>query len=247
MAARKESGFSPLEQIDKRTVTRLGLAWFLDLDHEQVLEATPLAVNGVLYFTGGHSAIYAVAALSGKLLWKFDPQVWKQNPNKLRFTLPVNRGAAYADGRVFSGTLDGRLVAIDAKTGELLTRRFVFVALIFVLGLIVEDHEALWHSAGEHRVHSGIEIVDARGQNAWLGLADDVRVLAYRSTGLQRYNNGAEVDAGQNQCGVFRAREAQDADEVTRFERLLVVMMPRIGNRAGAHPRLAVCYGVETG
>jgi quinohemoprotein ethanol dehydrogenase len=113
-----ESGFSPLEQIDKRTVTRLGLAWFLDLDHEQVLEATPLAVNGVLFFTGSHSAIYAVAASSGKLLWKFDPQVWKQNPAKLRFTLPVNRGAAYADGRVFSGTLDGRLVALEAATGK---------------------------------------------------------------------------------------------------------------------------------
>jgi quinohemoprotein ethanol dehydrogenase len=98
----------------------LGLAWSLDLPDEHVLEATPLAVDGVLYFTGSYAAVYAVDAVTGKLLWKFDPQVWKQNPAKLRFTLPVNRGAAYADGRVFAGTMDGRLIALDAKTGKLL-------------------------------------------------------------------------------------------------------------------------------
>ena len=97
---------------------RLGLAWSLDLDGESGLEATPLAVDGLLYFTGSYAAVYAVDAVSGELRWKYDPETWKHAPDKLGWVLPVNRGAAYADGRVFVGALDGRLIALDAKTGE---------------------------------------------------------------------------------------------------------------------------------
>jgi quinohemoprotein ethanol dehydrogenase len=115
-----EDAYSALNLINKMDVKRLGLAWSLNLDGEQSLEATPLAVDGILYFTGSHAVVYAVDAASGKLKWKFDPQTWRQNPGKLIFMFGVNRGVAYASGRVFSGTLDGRLLALDAKTGSLL-------------------------------------------------------------------------------------------------------------------------------
>jgi quinohemoprotein ethanol dehydrogenase len=115
-----EDAYSALDRINKSSVAKLGLEWSLDLEGEQSLEATPLAVDGVLYFTGSHAAVYAVDAASGKLEWKFDPETWKHNAGKLTMMLPINRGAAYADGRVFSGTLDGRLIALDAKTGALL-------------------------------------------------------------------------------------------------------------------------------
>jgi quinohemoprotein ethanol dehydrogenase len=98
----------------------LGLAWSLDLPGESTLEATPLAVDGVLYFTGSYASVYAVDAITGKLMWKYDPQTWKHNPTKMLFSFAVNRGAAYSDGRVFSAALDGRLFALDAKTGKLL-------------------------------------------------------------------------------------------------------------------------------
>ena len=82
------------------------------------LEATPLAIDGVLYFTGSYATVYAVDAVGGELLWKYDPETWKHEPEKLNFAVfPVNRGVAHADGRVFVGALDGRLVALDAKTG----------------------------------------------------------------------------------------------------------------------------------
>lgn len=112
------SGYSRLEAIDTGNVSRLGLAWSLDLPGETSLEATPLEVDGRLFFTGSHSKIYAVDAESGKLLWTHDPEVWR-HPAKVKIVFPVNRGCAYADGLVFSGTLDGRLVALDAATGAL--------------------------------------------------------------------------------------------------------------------------------
>ncbi len=114
------SGYSRLHQINTSNVGRLGLAWFLDLPGETTLEATPLAINGVLYFTGSYASVYAVDAASGKRLWKFDPQTWKYDPAKMRDVFPVNRGVAYADGRIFSGAVDGRLFALDANTGKLL-------------------------------------------------------------------------------------------------------------------------------
>jgi len=117
--AEDESGYSRLSQINTTTVEKLGLAWSIDLDDERTLQATPLAVDGVLYFTGSYGNIYAVSGTSGEVLWKYDPETPAHNPDKLRYVLPVNRGAAYADGRVFVGTLDGRLIAVDAKTGKL--------------------------------------------------------------------------------------------------------------------------------
>jgi quinohemoprotein ethanol dehydrogenase len=116
--AADESSFSRLAQINTRNIARLGLAWSLDLDDEVSLEATPLAVDGVLYFSGSYSGVYAVDGATGKLLWKYDPQIWKVNPDRQGLGMPVNRGVAYADGRVFVGVLDGRLVALDAKTGK---------------------------------------------------------------------------------------------------------------------------------
>jgi quinohemoprotein ethanol dehydrogenase len=115
-----ESGFASLDQINRDNVKRLGLDWFLDLPGEVSLEATPIEVGGVIYFSGSYSAVYAVDAVTGRLIWKYDPQLWKRNSPKLQKMFPINRGVAYADGRVFVCTLDGHLTAIDAKTGAAL-------------------------------------------------------------------------------------------------------------------------------
>ena len=114
------TSFSRLQQIKTSNVTRLGLQWSLDLPGEVTLEATPLAVNGMLYFTGSYAAVYAVDAVTGKVAWKFDPKTWQHNPMKMHFSFGANRGAAYADGRVFAAALDGRLFAFNARTGALL-------------------------------------------------------------------------------------------------------------------------------
>ncbi|OWQ95457.1 PQQ-dependent dehydrogenase, methanol/ethanol family [Sphingopyxis bauzanensis] len=115
-----ESAYSGLDEIAAVNAGRIGLAWSLDLDGEQTLEATPLAVEGILYFTGGTSKVYAVNGPSGKLLWTYDPEIHKHRPDHQRLIFPVNRGAAWWAGKVYAGTIDGRLIALDGKTGRLI-------------------------------------------------------------------------------------------------------------------------------
>ena len=119
-ATAEETDYSTLTKIDTGNVDRLGLVWFLDLPGEASLEATPLAIDGILYFTGTYGKVYAVDGVSGKILWTHDPEVWKHGPQKMHFGFAVNRGLAYDNGKLFSGTLDGRLLALDVKTGKIL-------------------------------------------------------------------------------------------------------------------------------
>jgi quinohemoprotein ethanol dehydrogenase len=68
-----ETGYSSLEEINTGNIAKLSLAWSLDLPGKSTLEATPLAIDGVLYFTGSYAVVYAVDAASGKLLWILPP------------------------------------------------------------------------------------------------------------------------------------------------------------------------------
>ncbi|MBA4794134.1 MAG: PQQ-dependent dehydrogenase, methanol/ethanol family [Phenylobacterium sp.] len=112
-----EQRFSPLDQINTESVGELGLAWFHEFDTDRGQEATPLVVDGVLYTTTAWSKVYAFNAKSGELLWSYDPQV----PGEKGFDAccdVVNRGVAVWGGKVYVGALDGRLIALDAGTGE---------------------------------------------------------------------------------------------------------------------------------
>lgn len=112
-----EQRFSPLSQITDKNAAQLGLAWSYDLDTHRGQESTPIIVDGTMYFTSAWSKVYAVDAANGKLLWSYDPKVppeWGVNA----CCDVVNRGVAVWDGKVFVGTLDGRLVALDAATGK---------------------------------------------------------------------------------------------------------------------------------
>lgn len=113
-----EAGYSRLGDITPGNIGQLGLAWSMDLPDEVTLESTPLHIDGTLYFSGGYAEVYAVDAISGKQLWKFDPQTWKRRPDKFHFG--ANRGIAYENGRIFTVEMDGRMDALDAKTGKLL-------------------------------------------------------------------------------------------------------------------------------
>lgn len=112
-----EQRFSPLDAVNRETVSRLRLAWHLDLPTRRGLEATPLIADGRMYTTGTWSRVYAVDAASGRLLWQYDPDVPAQAAIDACCDV-VNRGVALWRDRVYVGTLDGRLVALDAASGE---------------------------------------------------------------------------------------------------------------------------------
>jgi quinohemoprotein ethanol dehydrogenase len=113
-----EQRYSPLSSIDAENVEKLGLAWSYATGTTRGLQATPIVVDGVMYTTGVWSVVWALDAKTGRELWKYDPEVpraW----GRYACCDAVNRGVAVWKGNVYVGTLDGRLVALDAATGRL--------------------------------------------------------------------------------------------------------------------------------
>jgi quinohemoprotein ethanol dehydrogenase len=112
-----EQRFSPLNQINEQNVGKLGLVWSRELGSTRGLEATPLVANGVIYTTGEWSVAYALDAKTGEILWTYDPKVPRARARYICCDV-VNRGVALYHGKVYLGTLDGRLIALDAKSGN---------------------------------------------------------------------------------------------------------------------------------
>jgi len=110
--------YSALDQINVGNIKDLKPAWQLEFDTNRGQESTPIVVDGVAYVTTAWSKVYAVDAKTGKQLWFYDPKVPGQSGAKGCCDV-VNRGAAVYKGRVYSGTWDGRLIALDARTGKL--------------------------------------------------------------------------------------------------------------------------------
>ncbi len=112
-----ETRFSPLDQINPATIDQLGVVWHYDTGTVRGLEATPLIHDGILYATTSWSNAFAVDARTGEELWYWDAQVDRARGLYACCDV-VNRGAAIYQGRIYLGTVDGRLVALDAETGE---------------------------------------------------------------------------------------------------------------------------------
>lgn len=113
-----EAYYSPLKNINTANIKRLGLAWYADFDTNRGQEATPLVIDGILYTSTSWSKVYAYDAATGRELWRYDPQVPPAAAVNACCDI-VNRGVSIWNGKVYVGTLDGRLQAIDAKTGQL--------------------------------------------------------------------------------------------------------------------------------
>ncbi|RLQ22280.1 PQQ-dependent dehydrogenase, methanol/ethanol family [Seongchinamella sediminis] len=113
-----EERFSPLDSVNEGNVDKLGLAWSFKYPLDRVVEATPIVVHGVLYTTGAYSMVFALDAKSGELLWEYNPKVWRGYQGR-GCCDAANRGVAVHNGMVYVGVYDGRLEALDAKTGEL--------------------------------------------------------------------------------------------------------------------------------
>ena len=178
--------YSPLKQIDSSNASRLGLAWYYDTGSRPgTLEASPVISNGTLYATVTWGVVFAVDARTGKEKWRWDPQVGHQNfppgstgnPNKVRTGPslccgPGNRGVAVYGGKVYVGTLDARLVALDAETGRVVwsVQTADKNADYSITGapLIVRGNVIIGNGGGEFAVRGFISAYDAEtGKMVW--------------------------------------------------------------------------------
>ena len=109
--------YSTLNQINASNVLRLQAAWARQLPGSSVLEATPLVIDGVMYTSGPPGTVVALEAATGRQIWRYERTQKVRNPHEIN---PYSRGVAVLDHRVFVGTLDAALLALDARTGTLL-------------------------------------------------------------------------------------------------------------------------------
>jgi len=166
-----EQRYSPLTQINAGNVSNLGLAWYYDLDSSRGQESTPIIVDGVMYVSTAWSMVKALDAKTGTLKWAFDPQVPK-SWGVYACCDVVNRGVAIWNNRIYLGTLDGRLIALDAVTGqtvwEVLTIDNTKPYTITGAPRIINGKVIIGNGGAEYGVRGYVSAYDAEtGDLAW--------------------------------------------------------------------------------
>ena len=205
-----EQRHSPLDRIHTGNVEQLGLAFeFNDFvvrgRTHRAAEATPIAIDGKLYFTGPWSVVYALDGTTGELLWVYDPGVPGQWARKACCDA-VNRGVAVAGDRVYLGTLDGHLDAIDIETGKRVWRTDTLIdrdRAYTITGAprLAGDRIVIGNGGGDLGVRGYVSAYDHDGDLQWRfftvpgeGLDEHPEVTQARSTwspdSLWRYGLG---------------------------------------------------------
>lgn len=188
-----EQHYSPLTQIDRNNVSTLGLSWYADFNIPRGQESTPLVVDGVIYVTTAWSNVRAYDAVTGASVWEFDSEVDREWGVRACCDV-VNRGAALWNGKVFVGTIDGRMIAIDAATGtkvwetDTLIRRDVSYSITGA-PRVVKGKVIIGNGGAEYGVRGYVSAYDTEtGELAWrfytvpgdpsLGFENDTMAMA---------------------------------------------------------------------
>jgi alcohol dehydrogenase (cytochrome c) len=161
--------YSALKQITTENVSRLQAQWSIQLPGTSSLEVEPLVVDGIMYTSGQPGTVLAIDAKSGRRIWQFTRQRKVRNPNEIN---PFNRGVAVLGNRVFIGTLDAAIVAIDARTGQSLWETQVADSMlgysITSAPLVVKDKVIVGVSGGEFGARGFLDAYDAAtGKRLW--------------------------------------------------------------------------------
>jgi quinohemoprotein ethanol dehydrogenase len=166
-----EQRYSPLAKINDANAAQLGLDWSHDLETSRGQQSTPLLIDGVLYVTQSWSKVVALEARTGKMLWAYDPKVPGETGFKACCDV-VNRGLAAWGDRLFLGTLDGRLVAIDRKSGkELWSKVTVDQSLPYTITgapRVIKGKVIIGNGGADYGVRGYVTAYDAEtGAQAW--------------------------------------------------------------------------------
>src|SRR5258706_7405610 len=111
--------YSPLNEINSGNVARLTEAWSHVASRSvRGLQSYPLVVDGILYYSGSYNQVWALDGATGQVLWQYKQKLNEDLVAKQTHS-PYNRGIAIGYSNIYMGTLDGKLVAVDMKTGKL--------------------------------------------------------------------------------------------------------------------------------
>ncbi len=168
-----EQRFSPLDQIHVGNVADLKVDWYLGLPRDVGLVSTPLVVDGLLYFVGTVNIVRAVNAVTGELVWEYDPEVAKHVGRNKKIGWVHNRGLSFYKGKILTATWDGRLIALEAKTGRELwsARTFEPDQALYITGApkAFKDKVIIGNGGTEHGPTRGfVTAYDVEtGEEAW--------------------------------------------------------------------------------
>jgi alcohol dehydrogenase (cytochrome c) len=161
--------FSKLDQINRENVNRLRVKWVYQMPTTHMVETTPIVVDGVMYITEPPSNVVALDAVTGKPYWRYRRAL----PDRINVCCgQVNRGVAVLGDRVFVGTVDAHLVALDAKTGAVLwdveVADYKTGHSITVAPLVVKNMVICGISGGEYGIRGFLDAYDPEtGKRRW--------------------------------------------------------------------------------
>ncbi len=147
--------FSALTKINDSNAAQLGFAWDYELNSTRGQEATPLMMDGVMYTSTNWGRVVAVDAATGREKWRFDPEVNGLTGRNMCCDV-VNRGVSFYDGKIYVGAFDGRLIALDARTGKSLWQVDTLI-----------DHRKMYSITGAPQVAGKVVVIGNAGADFW--------------------------------------------------------------------------------
>ena len=154
----QQSYFSPLTNINKENIKKLGFAWQYNIAFDTGFQATPVVVDGVMFTSGNHGKVYAIDARTGALRWSFEPK-FDTAILRVQCCDGVNRGVSVWHGKVYVAAVDGMLYALNAVNGEVVWKTDTIM-----------DHRRSYTSTGAPYIANNVVVIgnsggeyDARG------------------------------------------------------------------------------------
>jgi alcohol dehydrogenase (cytochrome c) len=164
-----QTRFYPAKQIDRNNVKNLHVAWIFQTDVKESLETSPIVVDGVMYVTTSFSHVYALDAKTGVQLWHYNH---KMGPITTYCCGPNNRGVQVLGDMVYVATLDAKLVALKAKTGEVAWQADVADPEAgyseTMAPTVIKDKVLIGTNGGEYGIRGFMKAYDAKtGKLLW--------------------------------------------------------------------------------
>jgi alcohol dehydrogenase (cytochrome c) len=164
-----QTRFHPAKQINQKNVKNLHVAWIYQTDVKESLETSPIVVDGVMFVTTSYSHVYALDAKTGRELWHYNH---KMGPITTYCCGPNNRGVQVLNDMVYLATLDAKLIALSAKTGDVVWKTDIADPEMgyseTMAPTVVKDKVLIGTNGGEYGIRGFVRAYDTKtGKQVW--------------------------------------------------------------------------------